>query len=255
MLDGGLTLSSREQALSQKGPFDPHPAFPPSSGPWTRSQGLFPENAKPHVADGRPQQPFRRRVNADDLFRLCLGWLDEASRWACPWVSRPSGASLADPRPSYAMRGIMQQSAAQWTRLATMSTSVLPDSGKGCSKPCQVHTGRRDIDEAVAFDRVRIERPGAKQRIPGQVPLCPESPVFAAERGRASREALDAGFRRVRAGAGQAADGPDSVRRRIRLPLQIQRIWLRNSWVRGSRAFSKNVAGGPCSTMTPPSVK
>lgn len=33
------------------------------------------------------------------------------------------------------------------------------------------------------------------------------------------------------------------------------RIWLRNSLVRGSLAFLKNVAGGPCSTMTPRSVK
>ena len=33
------------------------------------------------------------------------------------------------------------------------------------------------------------------------------------------------------------------------------RIWLRNSWVRGSLASVKNVAGGPCSTMIPLSVK
>ena len=34
-----------------------------------------------------------------------------------------------------------------------------------------------------------------------------------------------------------------------------QSIWLRNSCVRGSLASVKNVAGGPCSTMTPRSVK
>lgn len=33
------------------------------------------------------------------------------------------------------------------------------------------------------------------------------------------------------------------------------RIWLKNSFVRGSLALSKNVAGGPCSTITPRSVK
>jgi hypothetical protein len=34
-----------------------------------------------------------------------------------------------------------------------------------------------------------------------------------------------------------------------------QRIWLRNSLVRGSLASSKKVAGVPCSTITPRSVK
>lgn len=32
-------------------------------------------------------------------------------------------------------------------------------------------------------------------------------------------------------------------------------IWLKNSLVRGSFASSKKVLGGPCSTMTPRSVK
>src|SRR5438477_4605132 len=36
---------------------------------------------------------------------------------------------------------------------------------------------------------------------------------------------------------------------------RVQRIWLRNSCVRGSRAFEKNSVGVPCSTMTPRSVK
>ena len=40
-----------------------------------------------------------------------------------------------------------------------------------------------------------------------------------------------------------------------RRPGTGQRIWLRNSWVRGSFASVKKVAGGPCSTMTPRSVK